>query len=113
MDPDLACPMARAPDRRDYFVNEVAIATTETAGGLAAVMIRRWFTIEGLVYASASPLLTTEDQSHLVVDERAEKQIEIPLGSFRWCIDDIIGPNACAKMGSMPSPEKIAGEWSQ
>lgn len=110
VDPNLACPMARAPDGRDYFVNEVAISTMDDEVGMAAVMIRRWFTVQGQIYASASPLLTTEGQSHLVVDDRTEKQIEILLVSFRWCIDDLIGPKA-QQLGSMPSVENVAGEY--
>ncbi len=45
-----------------------------------------------------------------MVDDRTEKQIEIPLVSFRWCIDDLIGPKA-QQLGSMPSVENIAGEY--
>lgn len=113
VDPDLACPMARAADGRDYFVNEAAIAMVGDSGELAAVMIRRWFTVHGAIHAIASPLVRTRDQSHLIVDGRDEKQLEIPLSSFRWCIHDMVGPNARAEMQSMPSPENISGMQAQ
>ncbi len=61
VDPNLACPMARAPDGRDYFVNGVGISTMDDEAGMAAVMICRWFTVQGQIYASASPLLHQRD----------------------------------------------------
>lgn len=108
VDPNLAGPMVRAPDGRDYFVNELAMVShgTEHGPGCFPVVIRRWFRKAGGICASVSPVLTYEDKPGLVVDDREGTRFEVPLSAMRYCIEDLLRPPHHAPH-YLPSPSIV------
>ncbi|KAI1797716.1 hypothetical protein LXA43DRAFT_877016 [Ganoderma leucocontextum] len=106
VDPDLAGPMARAPDGRDYFVNKLAMAVINPGGPPTPVMIQRWFRRGGSVWAAAHPTRAAEVPGRLIVDEREGKSFDIPLTSMRYCIEDLLKPPPEAA-ACLPSPDVV------
>ena len=106
VDPNLAGPMVRAPDGRDYFVNELAMVAHDAHPGCFPVVIRRWFRKAGGISALVCPVLVHEDTSKpgLVVDDREGTRFDVPLSLMRYCIEDLLRPPAYAP-GYLPKPE--------
>ena len=100
--------MVRAPDGRDYFVNELAIIRVGGALAFKPVMIQRWYQQEGTIWADVSPLLLTEDKSGLVVDSRKSNKLRIPLDAFQYTIAEILDSKSQAA-GYVPEGAVIAG----
>ncbi|KZT64475.1 hypothetical protein DAEQUDRAFT_769652 [Daedalea quercina L-15889] len=83
VDPNAGGPMARSGDGKDYFVNEVALATLDRFGRIGPVLIRRWFTHNKELVAQVSPLLVHADNLGYVLDERSSAlTLDIPLSMF-------------------------------
>ncbi|KAI9063124.1 hypothetical protein FKP32DRAFT_1652266 [Trametes sanguinea] len=112
VDANLACPMARGADGHDYFVNEVAMAAIGRQGGLAPVMVRRWYRKGGTIWASVNPMLLQDgpepETRSLIVDEREASGIEVPLWAFRLSVVELLDP-ATQRNKHLPSPARIAG----
>nr|VWO97023.1 Uncharacterized protein [Ganoderma boninense] len=106
VDPNLAGPMVRAPDGRDYFVNELAMVSEGTGPACFPVVIRRWFRKGGGTCASVCPVLTYDDKPGLVVDDREGSRFEVPLAAMRYCVEDLLKPPWYAP-DYLPSPSII------
>ncbi|KAI0353117.1 hypothetical protein OH77DRAFT_1522874 [Trametes cingulata] len=111
VDANLACPMVRALDGKDYYVNELAMVAVGVGQRLVPAIPRRWYRKDGEVWATVSPMLRGEPLDSLVVDEREGSTFELPLVSFRLSVEELLSVHTQAELGAeaLPSPLNIAG----
>ncbi len=108
IDPNLAGPMARASDGKDYYVQEFAMADVPALGGLVPVMIARWYEKDCELTAKVHPVGLTPSGDAFIVDGRDNKVVEVPLGAFLLSTEEMLTPEVQA-MYKIPSPERVFG----
>ncbi|KAI0362301.1 hypothetical protein OH77DRAFT_1389783, partial [Trametes cingulata] len=110
VDPDLAAPMARSKDGKDFFVNELAMANIDDLGQVGLVVPTRWFQRDGVLLSRACPvrLRSTSEGQTLLVDARDSEKMEIPLTSYVLNVLDLLDPEV-QRQWALPSPDKVNG----
>ncbi|KAI0716145.1 hypothetical protein C8T65DRAFT_572363 [Cerioporus squamosus] len=108
VDPNLAGPMARAADGKDYFVQELALAEVPAAGGTIPIMILRWYEKDGKLIARAHPVRLTPTRDAFVVDGRPDKIVDIPLDCFRMSVEELHSKEV-QRVYELPPPSSICG----
>ncbi|KII85794.1 hypothetical protein PLICRDRAFT_115102, partial [Plicaturopsis crispa FD-325 SS-3] len=107
VDGNLAGPMARAIDGKDYFVEEPAMANINELADVGPVMPVRWFKRNGQIWAQAHHLRLRPTGDAYVIDARKEGYIELPLTAFFLSITELEDA-ACQQRYNLP-PQVIAG----
>ncbi|KAH9946550.1 hypothetical protein B0H21DRAFT_822615 [Amylocystis lapponica] len=106
VDANLAGPMARGADGKDYYVDEIALANLDDMGRVGPVMVRRWFRRGGELVARVNPLLVHHDGRHFLVDERKKSTLVVPLSAFLLSVEDLDSPQIQAHY-NLPSPSAV------
>ncbi|KAL7285971.1 hypothetical protein ACG7TL_001086 [Trametes sanguinea] len=111
VDANLAAPMARSADGKDYFVNELAMANIDAFGYLAPVVPIRWFRRDGALFAKACLVrLDTSMQgtpTKFVVDAQESGEVDIPLSKFVLNVEDLCTPEVQERW-ALPPPDHIS-----
>ncbi|KDQ53774.1 hypothetical protein JAAARDRAFT_209796 [Jaapia argillacea MUCL 33604] len=100
--------------RRDYYVEEPALANIDDLGTYAAVMPFRWFMRGKKLWAQVHRLRKHPSDDSLVVDVRLGKHEELPLSAFFASFEEL---KADHRYYGLPDPTNVAGiahsgEWS-
>lgn len=109
VDANMAGPMARSRDGKDYFVNEVAMANLDNYSRIGPVMIRQWFVRDKALVARVSLLLLTAENDAYVLDGRCEALTDVPLDAFFLNVLDMESPQLRRRYG-LPSSDKVKGK---
>ncbi|KII94845.1 hypothetical protein PLICRDRAFT_693166 [Plicaturopsis crispa FD-325 SS-3] len=108
VDGNLAGPMARGDDGRDYFVEEPCMANIDQWGTPGPVMPMRWFIRDGAYWTQAHHLRISDDRTSFLIDARPEGCVELPLTAFFLTVVDLAIPE-CQALYGIPNPNAIAG----
>lgn len=106
VDANLAGPMARGSDGKDYYVHELALVYLD--GVERPVMITRWYERDGVVVADVHPMRLSPGCDAFVIDGRDDKIEIIPLHAFMLSIEQLSEPSIQAKYG-LPPPDRVLG----
>ncbi|KAJ7239146.1 hypothetical protein C8J57DRAFT_1086540 [Mycena rebaudengoi] len=107
VDANIAGPMARDVDGKDYYVEEPCLAHLNN-GGVGPVLPIRWFMRGETLIAIVHLLHITPQRDAFIIDGTASGCIELPLSAFFLSVVDLQDP-ACQARYGLPSPHKIAG----
>ena len=114
VDPNVAAPMARALDGRDYFIHELAMAKLGSQENIAPVVVARWFQRDGAIVSKAYPVHLRHSASSrtpdMVVDTRDTEILEVPLSAYIFCVKDLLDPVVQERWG-IPSPERLCCKY--
>lgn len=108
VDANVAGPMARGANGKDYYVNEVAMVNIEPSGEIVPVMTMRWFTEEGVIKASVRRLLISDSGRSFVIDGVNESCMQVPLSAFFLTVKDLQEPRI-QRQYLFPPPEAVEG----
>ncbi|KZT20338.1 hypothetical protein NEOLEDRAFT_1165089 [Neolentinus lepideus HHB14362 ss-1] len=108
VDGNLACPMVRDRDGKDYFVEEPCLASIDGLGRIAPIMPMCWFTRGGRTWARVHLLRLTRYSDAFVIDGRPDSTLDIPLDVFFMSVLDLQDHDTQRRYG-LPSPDRIAG----
>ncbi|KZV76151.1 hypothetical protein PENSPDRAFT_747853 [Peniophora sp. CONT] len=105
---NLACPMVRSvPLRMDFYVAEPALRTNPYTRCLEPIWPVRWFERDGIVFARAHPMFTSDDNGKLWIE--ADELLDVPLSEFELDFTHLLTAHA---LYSLPSPTAVAGMYS-
>ncbi|KAJ7215273.1 hypothetical protein C8J57DRAFT_1096269 [Mycena rebaudengoi] len=107
VDANIAVPMARDVNGKDYYVEEPCLAHLNN-GGVCPVLPIRWFMRGETLIAIVHLLHITPQLNAFIIDGTASGCIELPLSAFFLSVVDLQDP-ACQARYGLPSPHKIAG----
>lgn len=99
VDPNIAAPMARGEDGKDYFVGEPCLVHLETGPGVVAPS--HWFRRADTMWSTAYPLVPTDDNTGYMMDRRTP--LEVELSSYVLNVDDLAS-RTCQEMYKLPPP---------
>ncbi|CDO70741.1 hypothetical protein BN946_scf184798.g56 [Trametes cinnabarina] len=111
VDPNLAAPMARTAEGKDFFVHELALASIDTLGHVAPIVPTRWFHRNGQLMSKALrvKLGTFNGSQRFIVDARVEQNIEVPLTAYLLNVEDLLDDEV-QRQWSLPAPDQVHGK---
>ncbi|KAL1697796.1 hypothetical protein EV121DRAFT_274849, partial [Schizophyllum commune] len=103
----LSGPMVRAPDGRDYYVQEPALAVVGPSRSVQPVMPTRWFLRDGNLWGRVQALGVVSDGSAtaLAIDARIDC-FELPLSAFLESYEEL---RHSYTAHNLPEPSRVEG----
>lgn len=106
INPNLAGPMARAADGKDYLIHELVIIQDGPVE--RPVMIARWYEKDKKLVANVHPVRLTPAGDTFVVDACAEKVEVVSLDAFLLSVEQLV-QTAVQRKYNLPAPSEIHG----
>ncbi|KAJ2990713.1 hypothetical protein NUW54_g8391 [Trametes sanguinea] len=112
IDPNLAAPMARNAEGKDFFVHELALASIDGLGHVAPVVPTRWFYRNGQLVSKAQRAMVEPvgpgGSQKFVIDGRTEELLEVPLTAYLLNVEDLL-EELVQRRWALPPPDLVHG----